>query len=227
MANYIAYYRVSTQKQRVSGLGLEAQKTSVNRFVKINDNLLSEYTDIESGKVNSRTNLVLAIDECKKTNSTLLIAKLDRLSRNAAFIFTLRDSHVDFVCCDMPNANRVTIGIMAVLAQDERERISQRTKEALAELKKKGVKLGSPANLTEKARLKGLAIRKVNALKNENNRKATAIIVSLRNQGHSFYSITKQLNELGFMTRRNKRFQQNQVQILFDRFAKTKIIKED
>lgn len=89
-------------------------------------------------KNNNRPNLLLAIELCKQNDSVLLIAKLDRLSRNAAFIFTLRHSKVKFKCCDMPDANSVTIGIMAVLAQDERERTSQRTKDALAELKRQG-----------------------------------------------------------------------------------------
>ncbi|QTY25972.1 recombinase family protein [Flavobacterium sp. CS20] len=219
MDKFIAYYRVSTHKQGISGLGLKSQKTAVMNFIQPDNILLNEYTDIESGKKNNRPNLMQAIEECKQTNATLLIAKLDRLSRNAAFIFTLRDSQVKFKCVDMPEANSVTIGIMAVLAQDERERISARTKVALAELKKQGKKLGSPQNLDAEARQKGLTARKKNALDNENNRKATAMIVALRKQGKSFYAITKELNQLGFLTRRNKQFQQNQVQTLFNRFV--------
>ena len=145
----------------------------------------------------------------------MLIAKLDRLSRNASFILMLRDSKVDFVCCDMPDANSITIGIMAILAQDERERTSQRTKAALGELKRKGVKLGSPQNLTEQARETSLQVRQQNAIDNENNRKVGALIVSLRKGGKTFYQITKEINELGFVSRRGKQFQQNQVQILF------------
>lgn len=219
MDKFIAYYRVSTHKQGISGLGLKSQQTAVMNFIQPDNILLNEYTDIESGKKNNRPNLMKAIEEAKQTNATLLIAKLDRLSRNAAFIFTLRDSQVKFKCVDMPEANSVTIGIMAVLAQDERERISHRTKVALAELKKQGKKLGSPQNLDAEVRQKGLTTRKKNALANENNRKATAMIVALRNQGKSFYAITKELNQLGFLTRRNKQFQQNQVQTLFNRFV--------
>lgn len=120
----------------------------------------------------------------------------------------------------MPEANSFTIGIMAVLAQDERERISQRTKAALAELKKRGKKLGTPENLNKAAIKKGLEVRQQNALNNPNNKRATAMIISLRAQEKSFYSITKQLNEQGFSTRKNKKFQQNQVQILFKRLVK-------
>lgn len=219
MARYIAYYRVSTQKQGISGLGLEAQRSDVSRFVERGGTFISEYQDIESGKKNNRPNLIKAIEECKKQGATLLIAKLDRLSRNASFILTLRDSKVDFVCCDMPDANSLTIGIMAILAQDERERTSQRTKAALAELKRKGVKLGSPQNLTEQARETSLRVRQQNAIEDENNRKAGALIVSLRNGGKTFYQITKEINELGFTTRTGKKFQQNQVQILYKRYS--------
>lgn len=218
MQKFVAYYRVSTQKQGNSGLGLEAQRTDVSKFILKGGELISEFQDVESGKKNDRPNLIQAIEECKKQGATLLIAKLDRLSRNASFIFTLKEVKVDFVCCDMPNANTVTIGIMAVLAQDERERISHRTKSALAELKAKGIKLGSPENMTIEARAKGLEIRKQNALQNENNRKATALIISMREIGRSFAQITRELNDLGFKTRTGKVFQQNQVQILYNRY---------
>lgn len=217
MEKYIAYYRVSTQKQGISGLGIEAQKSAVSRFLSQESILLHEFTDIESGKRNDRPNLLLAIDACKKENAILLIAKLDRLSRNVGFIYTLKESQVKFKCCDMPDANSVTIGIMAVLAQEERERTSQRTKDALAELKRQGMKLGSPENLNDKAREKGLKIRQQNALKDENNRKATALICSLRNEGKSFYNITQQLNNVGFKTRRGNSFTQVQVKLLFER----------
>ena len=219
MKKYIAYYRVSTQKQGISGLGLEAQRTDVNRFISKGGELVAEYQDIESGKRNDRPNLMKAIGEAKKQGATLLIAKLDRLSRNASFILTLRDSRVDFVCCDMPDANSLTIGIMAILAQDERERTSQRTKAALAELKRQGKKLGSPDNLTEQARANSLQVRQQNAIGNESNRQAGALIVSFRKEGKSFYRITKELNSLGFKTRTGKTFQQNQIQILYNRYS--------
>ncbi len=214
---YISYYRVSTRKQEKSGLGLDAQKTAVRNFLKSDDTLLGEYQEAESGKNNQRPELHKAIEQCKTTGATLLIAKLDRLSRNAAFILTLRDSKIQFVCADMPTANNVTIGIMAILAQDERERISQRTKVALAELKTKGIKLGSPKNLSEKSRKTSIKVRQNNALSNENNRKATAMIVLMKNSGKSFYSIAKHLNENGFKTRNDKLFSQMSVKRLFDR----------
>jgi DNA invertase Pin-like site-specific DNA recombinase len=221
---YIAYYRVSTKKQGISGLGLDAQRSAVKKFTdNLSDCILSEYTDVESGKNNDRPELKKAIDEAKRHNAQLIIAKLDRLSRNAAFIFTLRDSKVDFICADMPNANSVTIGIMAVLAQDERERISQRTKAALSELKKQGKKLGSPQNLTPEAIDKGKGVRILNAINNEHNKRAGALIVSYRNEGKSFYQITILLNQLGFKTRRGCDFQVIQVQRLYERNTKISI----
>lgn len=220
MTNYISYYRVSTQKQGESKLGLEAQKTSVKAFLNIQDTLIAEYEEVESGKKNNRLELLKAIEHCKTTNATLLIAKLDRLSRNVQFIYTLRDSNVNFICCDMPDANSVTIGILAVLAQEERERTSQRTKKALDELRKKGVKLGTPENLTPEARQKGTLKIIQNAADNPNNKKATAMIVLLRKEKLSYRKIAAKLNADGFKTRRGKEFSASQVLILYDRFLK-------
>ncbi|PQJ79398.1 recombinase family protein [Polaribacter porphyrae] len=222
MNKYVAYYRVSTQKQGKSGLGLDSQQSAVIRFINSEDSLIQSYTDVESGKNNNRPNLLKAIEHCKNENATLLIARLDRLSRNAAFIFTLRDTGVKFTAVDMPEANSVTVGIMAVLSQDERERISQRTKAALSELKLKGVKLGSPQNLTLEARKKGLEARMRYANENENNKKAGEFIISLCKNGLSFYAITKKLNQLGFKTRHGKEFQQVQVHRLYDRYMEEK-----
>lgn len=220
MTKYISYYRVSTQKQGESELGLEAQKTSVKTFINNQNELIAEYEEVESGKKNNRLELLKAIEHCKITNSTLLIAKLDRLSRNVQFIYTLRDSNVNFICCDMPDANSVTIGILAVLAQEERERTSQRTKIALEELRKKGIKLGTPENLTLEARRKGTLKVIQNAINNPNNKKATAIIVLLRKEKLSYRKIAAKLNADGFKTRRGKEFSASQVLILHDRFLK-------
>lgn len=118
----------------------------------------------------------------------------------------------------MPEANSVTIGIMAVLAQDERERISNRVKVALLELKAKGVKLGTPENLTNKSREISLQVRQKNALENENNKKATALVIPLRNQGKSYGEIAKILNESSFKTRRGKQFTPVAVKRLYDRY---------
>ena len=141
---YIAYYRVSTNKQKNSGLGLSDQKVQVANYVKSTDgNLISEYEDVESGSKNDRYSLVKALEHCSLTNSILIIAKLDRLSRNVAFLAQLLESHVSFVCCDNPHANKLTIHILAAVAEEERRLISQRTKAALAQAKLNGVKLGT------------------------------------------------------------------------------------
>ena len=142
---YVVYYRVSTQKQGKSGLGLAAQKEAVNNFINTIPNAknLKEFVEVESGKNAERPELGTAIEYAKQNHATLLVAKLDRLSRDLHFITTLEKSGVDFVCADMPDANRLTIHLIASIAQHERELISQRTKAALHQAKKRGVKLGA------------------------------------------------------------------------------------
>lgn len=141
MTSYVAYYRVSTERQGQSGLGLEAQQTAVKQYA---DGIIHSFTEIESGKNDDRPQLQAAIAMCKATGAALLIAKIDRLSRQAAFLLTLRDSGVQIVAADMPHAGTLEFGIRAVVAQHEREEISRRTKAALQAAKARGVKLGSP-----------------------------------------------------------------------------------
>ncbi len=221
MKKYIAYYRVSTKQQGNSGLGLDAQKTMVRNYLKEDDILIDQFEEVESGKNDNRPQLLKAIEKSKSEGATLLIAKLDRLSRNAGFIFLLKDSNVDFKCVDMPEANSLTIGIMACLAQEERELISKRTTVALQELKAKGIKLGKPENLTPEARKMGSEAMRLKALQNDNNRKATALIVSLRNAGSSYNKIAGELNKSGFKTSRGYEFTSSQTLILYDRFLQT------
>ena len=141
----VAYYRVSTDKQGKSGLGLEAQHKAVTDFLNGGQwSLISEHVEVESGKRSDRPKLKAAIAECRKHKAKLVIAKLDRLARNAAFLLTLRDSGVDFVAADMPQADKLTVSIMAVFAEHERDMIAKRTKEALAAAKARGARLGSP-----------------------------------------------------------------------------------
>ena len=209
---YVAYFRVSTQRQGASGLGLAAQRTSVNGYIYNRGEIRTEFTDVESGKKNNRPKLLEAITHCKERGGILLIAKLDRLTRNVAFIFTLRDSGVEFVCADMPEANTLTIGVMATMAQHEREVIGDRTRKALAEKKKAGFVLGKPENLTLEAVQKGLQVRQQNARDHENNRRAAALATSLRESNRSWSEVARMLNEYGFRTRRGKQFQAVQVQ---------------
>lgn len=137
---HIAYYRVSTGKQGASGLGLDAQRKAVLDY--LGSNPIQEYTEVESGKLNNRPQLQAALSMARLTGATLVVAKLDRLSRNAAFLNTLMDSGQAVVFADMPHADRLTIGMMAQLAQWERDVISKRTKEALAVARERGRILG-------------------------------------------------------------------------------------
>jgi DNA invertase Pin-like site-specific DNA recombinase len=148
---FVAYYRVSTAKQGRSGLGLEAQRKAVHDYLNGGHwELVAEFTEIESGKLDSRPELANAISLCELTGATLVIAKLDRLSRNLTFLSALQDSGARFVAADMPEANETMVQFMAVMAQAERKAISRRTKEALAAAKARGVKLGgSRGNLED------------------------------------------------------------------------------
>lgn len=154
---FVAYYRVSTQRQGISGLGLEAQREAVARYlVNASGTLLAQFCEIETGKganaLAKRPELRKALDECKKRGAVLVIAKLDRLARNVHFVSGLMESRVRFVACDLPEANELTLHIMAAFAEHEAKRISERTKDALARAKARGTQLGraGPANLKPK-----------------------------------------------------------------------------
>lgn len=143
---YISYLRVSTAKQEQSGLGLEAQRAAVEAWLNGgNWTLVEEVVEIESGKSHrNRPELTKALEACRRYGAKLIISRLDRLSRDPVFLLSLRDAGIDFVAVDMPNANRMTVGVMALVAEQEREAISTRTKAALQAAKARGVKLGNP-----------------------------------------------------------------------------------
>jgi len=152
---FIAYLRVSTARQGDSGLGLEAQRRTVEAFAKAQGGrITAEHVEVESGKRSDRPELAKALQAARKAKATLLIAKLDRLARNVAFIAAMMDAGVDFVACDQPFASRLTLHILAAVAEDEARRISERTKAALQAAKARGTKLGSPIarQTVEKAR---------------------------------------------------------------------------
>lgn len=142
---FVSYLRVSTEQQGRSGLGLEAQREAVARFVTgIGGQVIAEFVEIETGKNNARPKLAEAMAACRVMRATLVVAKLDRLSRNVAFLATLMETKVDFVCCDNPHATSFTLHILAAVAEHERGMISARTKAALAAAKARGKKLGNP-----------------------------------------------------------------------------------
>ena len=214
--SYIAYYRLSTKGQGKSGLGLQAQKAAVGAYVR-DKGILAEFSDIESGKKDDRPELLKAIHLAKEKGAKLIIAKLDRLSRNLTFISSLLDNHISFVCCDMPEANEFTIHIFAALAQQERKMISQRTKAALEAKKKSGARLGTPANLTLAHRLKGAAMRSLQARENLPNKQATKIIVRCKKENMTLTQIAWELNSDGYKTSQGKRFTPMTVKRLLDR----------
>jgi DNA invertase Pin-like site-specific DNA recombinase len=159
---FVAYFRVSTDRQGKSGLGLEAQREAVMNYLDGGRwTLIGEFTEVESGKRNDRLELVKALAACKRQKATLVIAKLDRLVRNPAFIATLMESGVEFVAVDNPHANELTVHFLAAVAQREREMISERSTAALLAAKRRGRRLGNP-NLPEAAK-RGVAALKANA----------------------------------------------------------------
>ena len=157
---HVAYYRVSTARQGRSGLGLAAQKHAVAEFLNGGDwKIVGEFVEVESGKKSDRPELAKALALCRLHGARLVIAKLDRLSRNAHFLLGLKESGVEFVAADMPNANQLTVGIMAVVAEDEAKRISERTKAALAAAKKRGTKLGGFRGVVPTAHMRKLSAK--------------------------------------------------------------------
>ena len=210
---YVTYYRVSTAKQGQSGLGLEAQQSAVEAFIKSKSGeLMESFTEIESGKRSDRPELEKALRRCRLTGATLVIAKLDRLSRDVEFVAKMQKSSVAFLCCDMPEANDLTVNMMAVMAQHEREMISTRTKAALQAAKARGVKLGNPtlhlvAN-TDTTKANQVRIEKAQA----RNAELKSIIQELEaEQGDmSGREIAAALNNAGYRTARGNEFSHTQ-----------------
>jgi DNA invertase Pin-like site-specific DNA recombinase len=190
MIRFIAYYRVSTDKQGKSGLGLDAQRQAVAGFVTGRGEIVAEHTEIESTR-NKRPELHAALEACRKHKATLLIARLDRLARNVAFISNLMESRVDFVAVDMPEANRLTIHILAAVAEHEREMISKRTKAALQAAKARGTVLGNPNPLSASR----LAIAVLKARTEQFHATVQPLIQNLRHQGYSLAKIARELND--------------------------------
>jgi DNA invertase Pin-like site-specific DNA recombinase len=202
MTQYVAYARVSTAQQGRSGLGLEAQQEAIRRYVRQDDVLLTPtYIEVESGKRNDRPELEKALAHAKLTGATLLIAKLDRLARNLRFITGIMESGVEFVACDMPHANRLTLHIMGAMAEHEGAAISERTKAALKAAKERGVKLGGYRGGKTVDPSLGLAERQRKAA--EFAERVRPAIAEARQAGaESLRQIAAHLTQRGVQTRR-------------------------
>jgi DNA invertase Pin-like site-specific DNA recombinase len=183
---FVAYYRVSTDRQGRSGLGLEAQQKAVRDYLDGGDwDLVAELTEVETGKANDRPELTKALALCRKHKAKLVIAKLDRLSRNLAFIATLTDSAVEFVAVDNPHANKLTVHILAAVAQHDREMIAERTRAALQAAKKRGRVLGRNATENLAPRYRQEAMVRANTL--------APVLRDLTSQGLSARAIAREL----------------------------------
>lgn len=216
-ASFVAYLRVSTDRQGRSGLGIEAQRAAVATYLASFDaKAIAEFVEVESGKRTDRPQLALALAECRMRKATLVIAKLDCLARDAHFLLGLQRSGIAFTAADMPNANRLTVGIMAMVAEEERRAISERTKAALAAAKARGVKLGGrPGSLKNRdlGRKRGAEVRRVKAAAQAKD--LAPVIETIRAEGiTSATGIAKALNERGIPTARGGRWQAVQVQRL-------------
>jgi DNA invertase Pin-like site-specific DNA recombinase len=205
---YVSYLRVSTAKQGATGLGIEAQRHTVTQYLASGKRkvLLQEFVEVESGKKNTRPQLAKALELANLTGAILIIAKLDRLSRNAHFLTGLAEAGVEFVACDLPEANKLTVTIMAAVAEHERDRIAQRTKDALGAAKARGIKLGNPngaAHLAGRGNDEAVA-----ALKRKADHKAQRLSNTLRELRatgtNSARGIAMALNSIGILSPRGK-----------------------
>lgn len=204
MKQIVSYIRVSTARQGASGLGLDAQRSAVETFCRdLGYEMLAEYREVESGRINSRPVLRQALAHAKHLKATLLIAKLDRLARNVAFIANLMEAGVEFRACDLPEANNFILHIMAAVGEQEARAISDRTKAALQAAKDRGLRLGAanPAcqNLTSEARLRGAA--RTAKLSAEFYSDMLPLVRDLREHGLSLQRIADRLNGEGRNTR--------------------------
>ncbi len=224
----VAYYRVSTKKQGESGLGLEGQKAAVQEFASQRKaEVVREYVEVETGKRSDRPELAKALAHAKRSRATLVVAKLDRLARNYSFLSALMEAKADFVACDNPTANKLTIQILAAVAEHEADAISQRTKAALAAAKARGTKLGSarPGHWKgrEEARLRG-AMKATKRAAEARQRAAQEaytdiypVVSKLHDKGLSLRNIASELNEMGHVTRRGKPWNPVQVNVVLQR----------
>lgn len=215
--DYVVYLRVSSQQQGQSGLGLESQRSQCQAFTQ-GGNVLAEFVEVESGAKSNRPQLMAALDLARRSNATLVVSKLDRLARSVAFVSALIESGVGFIAADNPNATRLTVHIMASVAEEERRLISERTRAALKAAKARGVKLGNP-NLTNAQRKLGAS--RGAATMREKARVFLAPIIDmmrhLRSEGLTFQAIADRLNSTGQRTQRGNLFSATAVQRILAR----------
>lgn len=217
---YVAYLRVSTQRQGTSGLGLQAQQDIIRKYLNGNSPI-AEFVEVESGRKSERPKLHEALELCKKKKAILIVAKMDRLSRNVAFTSQLLDSGIEIVFCDFPKANRLVLTIIAAISEYEAGLIRQRTKAALQVKKEQGYQLGKPENLLRnlnRAITKSRNTNQAKALSNPNNKRAVAILKGLVTKTSNLSEMARILNEEGFLASRGGRFTAKQVSILLSRY---------
>jgi DNA invertase Pin-like site-specific DNA recombinase len=216
---WVSYLRVSTDRQGKSGLGIEAQRSAVGDYLDGGRwSLVKEFVEVESGKRTDRPMLAEAIKACRVYGAKLVIAKLDRLSRDAHFLLGLEKAGVDFVAADMPNANRLTVGIMAMVAEEERRMISKRTKEALAAAKRRGQKLGGDRGVVPSKKARAMAVEAIKARAEARVADLAPIIKELQAAGKtSLRAIAAGLNEQGIAAARGGEWSSPQIMRLLER----------
>jgi DNA invertase Pin-like site-specific DNA recombinase len=216
---WVSYLRVSTDRQGKSGLGLEAQRNAVTDFLNGGHwSLVKEFQEIESGKRTDRPELAKAVQACRAYGAKLVIAKLDRLSRDAHFLLGLEKAGVDFVAADLPNANRLTVGIMAMVAEEERRMISKRTKDALAAAKRRGTKLGGDRGVIPSKKARAMGVEALRARADAKAADLAPIIRELQVAGKtSLRAIAAALNEAGIPTARGGEWSSPQVMRILER----------
>lgn len=216
MESFVTYCRVSTKHQKIDGLGMDSQQRLVTSYAeRQGGRIVGEFNEVESGSKTDkgRPALAAALQMAKRTKSRLLVAKLDRLSRNAEFLLRLQNSNVDFVCCDAPNVDRLTVGILALVAQREREMISERTKTALQAAKRRGIRLGTrnPVRQVE------LMVQGARKGKEAFSMRIRPVIEEIRAAGvTTLQGIADCLNRRGITTRHGKQWFPASVRLLLN-----------